>query len=560
MNRKWIVLAILSLFVVFAQSAAAGEVATLASLTSNRGNATYGQYVTLKTVVRPGTLKGEVPTGTVTFVDGSTVLAVVNLDAGGIASLKTNTLSGGEHMIRAEYGGDANYAPSESRSVRQTVKPAPIELELKSSLDPAPFGARGNLTATVIGMPPGGAQPTGSITFFEAGEAFATLPVKGGTALIPLHSFPVGTHEVTAVYGGDASYQGGESGPVIQAVPRAETELLHTHGLPEPVLQGTAEKLQVTLDLIRPGTTEGGEPTGTVAFYEGGLLLATTPIVDRHAALSLSGLSLGRHEIHAAYSGDANFEPSESIVRTVSVSLPPELTGLAPTSGPEAGGTRVAIEGENLSFVDGVYFGGVRAQSFEERSPTLVEAVSPAGSGTVDVSVETNLGTTPTVTADEFTYVPPHAIDAYWNYFPATLGRPMCRGNPGRPESMPGGSLTQTFTVPAEVAELTNAVVEIDPDTSVTAHMTLFVNGIPRAETAAAATGDTHFNWPSVPVSPGDEAAISISFTATFGKIITIYSAHEVGGTLSFTNTCSDGAPSGSSALGLRAIVSGTSR
>ncbi|HET6505856.1 MAG TPA: GDSL-type esterase/lipase family protein [Baekduia sp.] len=158
-----------------------------------------------------------------------------------------------------------------------------------------------------------------------------------------------------------------------------------------------------------------------------------------------------------------------------------------------------------------------------------------------------------------FSPPPPHRVDAYSNYGPATAGRAMCRGNPGTPSSMPGGTATQTFTVPAGVASLDHATIQIDPDSRVNAHLTVFVNGAARASADAAAAGDTQFSFSSVGVTPGDTVTFSISFSASFGKIITVYSAAAVGGTLTIGNSCPDGAPSLTSANGLRAVVSGWS-
>jgi hypothetical protein len=67
------------------------------------------------------------------------------------------------------------------------------------------------------------------------------------------------------------------------------------------------------------------------------------------------------------------------------------------------------------------------------------------------------------------------------------------------------------------------ALVQIDPDTAVTAHATLLVNGAARASSDAAASGDTRFNFPAVGVAGGDQVTLSISFTASSGKIITVY-------------------------------------
>jgi hypothetical protein len=149
-------------------------------------------------------------------------------------------------------------------------------------------------------------------------------------------------------------------------------------------------------------------------------------------------------------------------------------------------------------------------------------------------------------------------VNAYDNYGSGAIGRAMCRGNPNRPESMPGGTATQTLTVPAGVASIDTAVVQIDPDPQVTAHAALSVNGTQRATAQAAAAGDTTFGFGAVAVSAGDQVALSFSFSATFGKIITVYTVGSPGGTFTASNSCSDGAPNVSTtSTGLRAVLSG---
>jgi hypothetical protein len=86
----------------------------------------------------------------------------------------------------------------------------------------------------------------------------------------------------------------------------------------------------------------------------------------------------------------------------------------------------------------------------------------------------------------------------------------------------------------------------------------LIVNGNNAASANAAAAGDTNFSFSQVSVHPGDTVALSISFTATYGKIITVYTVGNPGGSFTASNSCSDGAPNVStSATGLRAVVSG---
>jgi len=87
----------------------------------------------------------------------------------------------------------------------------------------------------------------------------------------------------------------------------------------------------------------------------------------------------------------------------------PKIMSISPTSGSATGGTLVTIRGESLTGTSQVLFGTVAASSFTVNSATQITALSPAGSGTVDVTVTTPGGTSPTSTADQFTYlvVPP---------------------------------------------------------------------------------------------------------------------------------------------------------
>lgn len=183
---------------------------------------------------------------------------------------------------------------------------------------------------------------------------------------------------------------------------------------------------------------------------------------------------------------------------------------------------------------------------------------SGACTGTGACSVAADSATTKTVVAT-FAPPPPHRVDAYSNYGSATSGHAMCRGNPADSLSMPGGTATQTFTVPSGVKSLDHALIQIDPDNRVNAHLVVYVNGTAQASSDSAAAGDTNFGFGRVGVSPGDQIAVSITFSATYGKIITVYSAAAVGGTLTISNSCPDGATSLTTPYGLRAVVSGWS-
>ncbi|MES2834634.1 MAG: IPT/TIG domain-containing protein [Pseudomonadota bacterium] len=97
---------------------------------------------------------------------------------------------------------------------------------------------------------------------------------------------------------------------------------------------------------------------------------------------------------------------------TGSVSVPaltvvatPIISTISPQAGPVAGGTSVNITGSNFTPASTVSFGGTPGTSVSFISATALSAVSPAGSGTIDVSVTNIAGTSANTSADDFTYV-----------------------------------------------------------------------------------------------------------------------------------------------------------
>ena len=90
----------------------------------------------------------------------------------------------------------------------------------------------------------------------------------------------------------------------------------------------------------------------------------------------------------------------------------PTVSALSVSSGPAAGGTTVIITGTNFLYgASKVSFGSADA-SFIVDSDTQITATSPAGTGTVNVTVTTEGGVSVTSSADQFTYIPAPAVSA----------------------------------------------------------------------------------------------------------------------------------------------------
>ncbi|WP_406278364.1 IPT/TIG domain-containing protein [Nocardia sp. NBC_00881] len=81
----------------------------------------------------------------------------------------------------------------------------------------------------------------------------------------------------------------------------------------------------------------------------------------------------------------------------------PALTSVAPNQGPTSGGNTVTLTGTGFTGASAVDFDGTAAMSFTVVSDTEIRAVTPAGTGTVAVTITTPGGTSNGVS---YTYVP----------------------------------------------------------------------------------------------------------------------------------------------------------
>jgi hypothetical protein len=101
----------------------------------------------------------------------------------------------------------------------------------------------------------------------------------------------------------------------------------------------------------------------------------------------------------------ATIPPQEPIHGPVdiqsSIVCPPQ-SSVSPDSGTAAGGNTVVLTGSGFTGVTGVSFGGISAESFTVAADGAIEAVAPAGTGTVPVTVSVGASTT---VVGQYTYV-----------------------------------------------------------------------------------------------------------------------------------------------------------
>jgi hypothetical protein len=163
-------------------------------LSVSNTTAVYGQRIVLFTQVTGNV--SAAPTGTVTFLDGSTVIGSAPLSQS--SAYVVVTLAVGKHQISATWAGDSNWPPAQSAVIALTVNRAVTVTVLTN------FGTA--WTAVVTARLPGAGTPTGSVQFVDTvtQAVLATVALSGGVATAALDSV---TDPVQAVYSGDTNFE-----------------------------------------------------------------------------------------------------------------------------------------------------------------------------------------------------------------------------------------------------------------------------------------------------------------------------------------------------------------
>jgi len=121
---------------------------------------------------------GTAPSGTVNFVDGTTVIGSGTISSG-VASFTTSVLASGSHSVTAVYTGDSNYGTATSTAVVEVVDDFSLSVNGTASQTVA---LSGKATYTLTVTPLGGATLPGAVNFTVSGlPAGATVAFTPGT-------------------------------------------------------------------------------------------------------------------------------------------------------------------------------------------------------------------------------------------------------------------------------------------------------------------------------------------------------------------------------------------
>lgn len=267
---------------------------------------------------------GAIPTGTVTFKAGTTTLGSAVLDDSGIATF-TKTLTKAEtHTIRASYAGSANFVGSTAAIYLQSVARANTSISLTSSGNPSSLGQVVTFTATVSVSSPWTGTPTGKVTFKEGTVTLGSGAINSfGAATLTKSNLTTGTHSITAVYAGNASFN-----PSSQAIDHtvtvgaATTTAIVGWG-PDPAFPDDV----VTITAVV--SSGSGTPAGTVLFKDGAATIGSATLDGSGTASILwtAVKTAGTRTLRAVYAANTGFASSTSsavtqtIVRRVLSSL-----------------------------------------------------------------------------------------------------------------------------------------------------------------------------------------------------------------------------------------------
>ncbi|WP_253944554.1 Ig-like domain repeat protein [Pseudogemmobacter hezensis] len=248
---------------------------------------------------------------------------------------------------------DSYLVASHADSVTITVEPPERrrpQINILLSASEADWGE----TVTVTAVLDNTNTPGGNVEFFADGVMLATVPVTGPSTSFTLDPLDVGLHQITAAYSGDAGHfpaTSQASGLTIRAL---------TPSLTLDLSSDTSQPGEsITLTATLKGENSAG---GTISFFNGTDPLATLPIAQGTAALTLDSLGTGKHILTAVYSGDkghaaANSNPAEHTVTArgtglvLSLSAPTSLLGESVTLTATVSGS-VSATG-TITFVSG---------------------------------------------------------------------------------------------------------------------------------------------------------------------------------------------------------------
>ncbi len=245
---------------------------------------------------------GITPTGTVTLLNGATVLDSDTL-VNGAATLQASALPAGTYSLTVRYSGDSNYDPALSEPIPVTVTTDTTSVSISKSVSSSVWGQPVTFTATVTA--------TNNTEAIEGTVEILIDDTVAGSGNAPVFAFntsglTAGTHALQARYLGSETHPPSSSASSSHVVNKAVSELLIRS---DPSFAGGSAIIEALINL--PYVAYAG---GTIRLYEGSTLAGTIDAAPQPRIFTLGSLATGTHYFHAVYTGDANVLGDDSPV------------------------------------------------------------------------------------------------------------------------------------------------------------------------------------------------------------------------------------------------------
>jgi large repetitive protein len=352
-----------------------------------------GDVETLTVHVTPSSPTTVSPTGTVTFMDGSTTLGTAPMGPGGSTFLEVE-LPLGAYPLTAIYSGGGGFDAVTSRKVTENVD-IPTTLSLQSG-GPADENGTAYIYAFVHPVLGGyGTPQAGDVTLYEGTTVLGSEPISTtGLAEFVVSPLQLGKNILTAKYAGDFPFRP-SSGSLDQAV--LAVPALTVKSSANPAAPGATVTFTATLSHASP--LPGSFARGTVTLTAGGTNLGTVAVSSSgKATFQTSFPAVGTYSITASYSGNSVYATAYSTPISQAV-LGSSTVTISSSDNPDRTGAIVTlsahVRGDPTSA--GTPTGTV---TFMEAGQILnIGAVDGNGDTSVEVASESFVGGTHAVTA-----------------------------------------------------------------------------------------------------------------------------------------------------------------
>jgi hypothetical protein len=275
-----------------------------------------GQKVTLTATVTQSQKYASLPTGSVTFEDGSTTLGTVAISSAGAAAYSTTTLAAGNHTLTAHYNGDSTY-PAVNGMQTLTVKGQTATTKVTPAAATVVAAASFKVTATVTGA---GAMPTGTVALSGPGYTSPAEALSAGSYIftIPANSLKTGTDTLTVSYSGDSYYAANTATATVTVLATPLTPVVKV--TPAKTSINAASSLSVAVAVTGIGVT----PTGTATLTASGYTSSAEALSNGSYTFTIPAniLKVGVDTLTVNYSGDPSYTAATGTA-PVTVTQPP---------------------------------------------------------------------------------------------------------------------------------------------------------------------------------------------------------------------------------------------